>query len=54
MADPDDPPDDTTLDICGIPIRLDATLAAPGELWLERHDGEAVRVWPPTPEDPHD
>lgn len=55
MADPDDPPDvETPIEICGIPVRVDATLAAPGEIWLERHDGDAVRIWPPTPsEDSH-
>jgi len=56
MAEPDDPRDvETPIEICGIRIRLDATLAAPGELWLERPDGDAIRIWPPTkPEDPHE
>ena len=57
MADPKTPPppDDPPPTVFGVPIRVDATLADPGEIWLEQPDGEAVRVWPPSapPEDSH-
>lgn len=33
--------------VFGMPVRYDATLCAPGEVWIERSDGTAVRVWPP-------
>jgi hypothetical protein len=35
------------------PVRTDATLCAPGELWVEGPDGRAERVFPePTKEPP--
>ena len=41
-----DPPDPITF--CDLPVRLDTTLVAPGEVWLESSTtGEVVRVWPP-------
>jgi hypothetical protein len=34
--------------ILGVPIRIDATLCDPGEVWLESADGlTTTRVWPP-------
>lgn len=35
--------------LLNVPVRLDATLCDPGEVWLEGPDGKAVRVWPPQP-----
>lgn len=35
-----------------IPVRLDATLCAPGEVWLESPAGDAVRIWADDPEEP--
>lgn len=39
-----------------LPVRLDATLCEPGEIWLEQPDGEVERIWslqgdPPGPEE---
>jgi len=42
------------LTLFGMPVRLDATLCAPDELWIEGPTGEAVRVWPAPAKDPAD
>ena len=42
------PPPAPPLKVVGIPVRLDATLCAPDEVWIEGPTGDAVRVWPPT------
>lgn len=52
MADPK--PDPTPVTVFGIPVRLDGTVCAPGEVWLEAPNGEAVRVWPPPAEEATD
>lgn len=33
-----------------LPIRLDATLCDPGEIWLEQPDGSVIRIYPPEDE----
>lgn len=33
--------------LLGVPVRTDATLCDPGEVFPEMSDGETVRVWPP-------
>lgn len=45
--DPTDP-----LRLYGMPVRLDATLCAPDEVWIEGPTGDAVRVWPNVKDEP--
>lgn len=45
---------ETPLTLLGIPVRLDATLTAPDEIWIEGPTGDAVRVWPEPAKDPPD
>lgn len=42
------------LTLLGIPVRLDATLCEPDEIWIEGPRGDAVRIWPAPEEDPLD
>lgn len=42
MSDSGDP-----ITFCDLPVRLDTTLCAPDEIWLESNTGEVLRVWPP-------
>jgi len=41
------------LTLLGIPVRIDGTLCAPDEVWIEGPTGDAIRVWP-APEKPDD
>jgi hypothetical protein len=44
------PPDfEEKVPVFGIPVRRDATVCAPDEIWIEGPTGEAVRVWLPSP-----
>jgi hypothetical protein len=38
--------------LLGHPVRMDATLCAPEEVWIEGPQGDAVRVWPEPAKDP--
>jgi hypothetical protein len=39
--------------LLGHPVRLDATLCAPDEVWIEGPTGDAVRVWPDPEKEPN-
>lgn len=52
-ADAEVPPV-ATVTMLGYPVRFDATLCAPEEVWIEGAKGDAVRVWPEPKEESPD
>jgi hypothetical protein len=54
MPEPPDFPEKVPVSVFGIPVRVDATLCAPGEIWIEGPSGDAVRVLPEPEKDPPD
>jgi hypothetical protein len=43
---------DAPVTLLGHPVRLDSTLCAPDELWIEGPGGRAERVWPEPVKEP--